>query len=213
MTTNILELLDGKWTDGTRPKDIYNLYVSKSPKKYVKTIIQGLSSEKRKVQSGCAELASLLSEDNPELVYPHIDLFLTNITEAKAPVLRWEAVCTLGNLASVDKNKQIPSYIPQIVQFLNNKSIVLQGHTVRALAKIAKAFPDKAPEILDILVNSKENFPENRIGFVIEAMELLIQNSQLKKKIIEFVEPYTKSNIKVVAKKAIKVLKKIELLT
>ena len=186
---NILELLDGKWTDGTRPKDIYNLYVSKAPEKYVKTIIQGLSLEKRKVQSGCAELASLLSEDNPELVYPHIDLFLTNLTEAKAPVLRWEAVCTLGNLASVDKNKQIPSYIPQIVPFLNNKSIVLQGHSVRALAKIAKAFPDKAPEILDILVNSKENFPDNRIGFVIEAMELLIQNSQLKQKIIEFVEP------------------------
>lgn len=213
MRFNILELLAGKWTEGTRPKDIYNLYVSKAPEKYVETIIQGLRSEKRKVQSGCAELASLLSEDNPELVYPHIDLFLTNLTEAKAPVLRWEAVCTLGNLASVDKNKQIPSYIPQIVPFLNNKSIVLQGHSVRALAKIAKGFPDKAPEILDIVVNSKENFPDNRIGFVIEAMELLIQNSQLKQKIIEFIEPYTRSNIKVVAKKAIKVLKKNELLT
>lgn len=212
MIINILELLDGKWTDGTRPKDIYKLYVSKNPESYIQTIITGLNSEKRKVQSGCAELASLLSEDKPEIVYPHIELFLNNL-KAKPPVLRWEAVCTLGNLATVDKNKQIPRYVAQIAPFLNDKSIVLQGHTVRALAKIAKVFPDKAPAIFELIQNSKENFPDNRIGFVIEAMELLIVNSDLKPKVIEFVEPYTKSPIKVVARKAVKVLKKIELLT
>jgi hypothetical protein len=103
--------------------------------------------------------------------------------------------------------------VAQITPFLNDKSIVLQGHTVRALAKIAKAFPDKAPAIFEIIQNSKENFPDNRIGFVIEPMELLIANSNMKPKIIKFVEPHTKSQVKVVARKAVKVLKKIELLT
>jgi len=70
MVKNILELLDGKWTDGTRPKDLYNIYVSKNPLDYIEKIIAGLTSEKRKVQSGCSELASLLSEHKPELVYP-----------------------------------------------------------------------------------------------------------------------------------------------
>jgi hypothetical protein len=104
---DIFELLNGKWDDGTRPKDIYELYISKNPEEYVEKIIEGLQSDTRKVQSGCAELASLLSEHNPELLYSHIDLFLKNL-DAKAPVLRWEAVCTLGNLASVDKKKKNP---------------------------------------------------------------------------------------------------------
>ena len=136
MPMNILELLDGKWTDGTRPKDIYELYISKNPSDYVKAIIEGLSSEKRKVQSGSAELASLLSKNNPELIYPHINLFIDNL-DAEAPVLRWEAVCTLGNLTKADKNRIIPAYIDHIVPFLSNKSIILQGHSVRALSKIA----------------------------------------------------------------------------
>ena len=212
MVEDILELLDGKWTDGTRPKDVYKLYVSKSPEAYIEPIVAGLNSEKRKVQSGFVILASLLSEDYPAIVYPYIELFL-NYLKAKEPVLRWEAVCILGNLASVDKKNKIPPYVDQIAPFLGDKSIVLQGHTVRALAKIAKAFPENAPKILDLLQNSKKNFPDNRIGFVIEAMELLIPNAELRPKIVSFVEPYTKSTINVVARKATKVLKKIELLT
>ena len=208
MSKNILDLLDGKWTDGTRPKDIYELYVSKNPADYGETIIAGLHSEKRKVQSGCAELASLLSEYRPEILYPYIELFVSNL-EAKAPVLRWEAVCTHGNLASIDKNKLTPAYIDQIASFLSDKSIVLQGHAVRALSKIAKAFPDEAPRILDKLLNSTEHFPGNRVGFIIEAMEHVLSNEELKPKIRRFVEPYTESTIKVVARKAKKILKKL----
>jgi hypothetical protein len=129
MSKNILELLDGKWTDGTRPKNIYELYISKNPADYTEKVIAGLNSEKRKVQSGCAEIASLLSEHKPEMLYPYIELFVSNL-EVKAPVLRWEAVCTLGNLASVDKNRLTPTYIGQIGSFLSDKSIVLQGHTI-----------------------------------------------------------------------------------
>jgi hypothetical protein len=208
MNNNILEILDGKWTDGTRPKDLYKLYISKNPIEYVETIIVGLHSEKRKVQSGCAELASLLSEDKPEILYPHIELFLSNL-KVKMAVLRWEALCTLGNLASVDKNRLLPNYINQIVSFLDNKSIVLQGHAIQALSKIAKAFPDKASKILEELLNSKEYFPGNRIGFIIEAMEFFLPNEDLRLKIRVFVEPYAVSKIKVVEKKAKKILRKL----
>ncbi len=208
MTKNILELLDGKWTDGTRPKDIYELYISKNPADYAEAIIAGLHSEKRKVQSGCAELSSLLSEYKPEILYPFIELFVSNL-EAKAPVLRWEAVCTLGNLASVDKNKLTPAYVNQIASFLNDKSIVLQGHAVQALSKIAEAFPAEAPRILDKLLNSTEHFPGNRVGFIIEAMERFLPYGELKPKIRKFVESYSESTIKVVARKAKKILKKI----
>ena len=72
MTVDILGILSGKWEDGTRPKDIYKLYVSKEPADYVMAIVEGLSSAERRVQNGSAEVASYLSETNPEMLYPHL---------------------------------------------------------------------------------------------------------------------------------------------
>jgi sugar-specific transcriptional regulator TrmB len=203
---DIFKLLEGKWEDGTRPKDVYKLYVSKDPEKYVEKIVEGLQSDTRRIQSGCAELASLLSEHNPELLYSNIDVFLENL-DAKAPVLRWESVCTLGNLASVDKKKRIPKHLDEIATHLTSKSIVLQGHTVRALAKIAKENPEIAKKILDLLLASKKLFPGNRIGFLVEAMGSFMRNKTLAPIAGKLAKAYVKSEFKSVAKKAKKVMK------
>ncbi|MHA1936201.1 MAG: hypothetical protein ACW97A_13065, partial [Candidatus Thorarchaeota archaeon] len=166
---NIHEILRGKWGDGTRPKDLYGIYISNDPSQYLKVIVEGLSSNERRIQSGCAEIASLLSEDKPEVLYPHVEIFLENLN-ARPPVLRWEAVCTLGNLIRVDKKHKIPQEIDKIMNFLADSSIVLQGHSVRALVKIARARPEFASEILDSLVFSEKLFPKGRVGFLVEAM-------------------------------------------
>jgi hypothetical protein len=206
---DILSILDGKWEDGTRPKDLYELYISKNPTEYLDTIVEGLNSSKRKVQSGCAELASLLSEDTPEILYAYLELFISNL-DAKAPVLRWEAVCAIGNLAPVDKKKVIPSLVDKISLFLEDKSIVLQGHSVRALTKISKAFPETAPAVFERFIASVERFPGNRVGFIVEAMEAFADNPDLVHEARDFVESYTASDIKSVAKKAKKALRRLE---
>ena len=206
---NILEMLNGKWGDGTRPKDLYNLYISNEPMKYIGHILDGLKGEKRKVQSGCAELASLLSKDKPELLYPHIDFFIQNLT-AKTPVLRWEAVCTLGNLAKVDEKEKIRTAVDTIIGFLNDKSIVLQGHSVRALVNIVSKFPDLAPRILENLLGSADMFPGNRIGFIVEAMAAFVGFEELAPKVRDFVEFQIVSEISSMSKKARKILNLFE---
>ena len=105
-------------------------------------LIRGLDSSEKRVQSGSAELLSLLSEDHPKLLTPHFDKFIGNL-RAKAPVLRWEASCTLGNLARVDEEKKILSVLPLMYPLLEHKSIVLANHTVQALAKIAEHNQEK----------------------------------------------------------------------
>ncbi|MHA2135508.1 MAG: hypothetical protein ACW99J_16740 [Candidatus Thorarchaeota archaeon] len=206
---DILSILDGKWTDGTRPKDLYNSYISKNPTEYLDMIVEGLNSSKRKVQSGCAELASLLSEDSPEILYPHLELFISNL-DAKAPVLRWEAVCAIGNLASVDRKHEISPLVDRITLFLEDESIVLQGHSVRALTKISRVYPETAPKTLERLVSSVEKFPGNRVGFIVEAMEAFADSPELVQEARDFVEPYTTCDIKSVAKKAKRALKKMQ---
>ncbi|MFQ5831338.1 MAG: HEAT repeat domain-containing protein [Candidatus Thorarchaeota archaeon] len=203
---DIHRALAGKWEDGTRPKDLYNMHISEKPTAYLDDIIKVLDSEERRVQSGCAELASLFSGDKPDLLYPHVEVLVANL-EAQAPVLRWEAVCALGNLASVDKQNKTPALIGRIADFLSDKSIVLQGHSVRALAKIAGAFPETASEILEMLLSQTEYFPGNRIGFIVEAMEPFVGNPEFAPRVKKFVEPFLSSDVKSVVKKARKVMK------
>lgn len=184
-------------------------HVSKNPEAYVDMLIQGLDSGEKRVQSGSAELVSLLSEDRPDLLTPYFDKFIKNL-EAKAPVLRWEASCTLGNLARVDEEKKILSVLPTMYPLLEDKSIVLANHTVQALAKIAEHNKEKAEEILDKLIEKSPLFKKNTVGFIIEAVARFKDYDELVPKVKEFVEPYLRSEIKVVARKARKTMNKLD---
>jgi transcription elongation factor GreA-like protein len=137
-----------------------------------------------------------------------LDKFIENLG-AKAPVLRWEASCTLGNLARVDDEKRILSVLPIMYPLLEHKSIVLANHTVQALAKIAEQNQEKAEEILNKLIEKAPLFKKTTVGFIIEAVARFKDYDDLVPKIREFVEPYLESEMKVVAKKAKKTLKKL----
>lgn len=205
---DLLTVLDGKWDGGNRPGELYAAHVAKAPKQFAAVIIEGLGSKKKRVQGGCAELASLLSADSPELLYPHVDLFAANL-RAKEPILRWEAACTLGNLASVDGRKVLPKQVPTLADLLSHESIVLQGHAVKALAKIAQVYPAEAPRIFDALSGSTQYFPGSRVGYLVEAMGVFGAPSSLAKKARTFVSEYVESEHAPVARKAKKALKQL----
>ena len=209
MAKDILSTLDGKWEDGSRPADLYAAHIAKKPRDYVETIIKGLGSKKKRVQGGCAELASLLSADAPGLLYPHLELFAANL-HAKQPILRWEAVCTLGNFAPVDKQKRLPRLVPAMAELLGHESIVLQGHAVRALAKVARAYPGEAKRIFEALRGSTQFFAGSRVGYVVEAMEAFAGDAALASKVREFLTPYATSEHAPVARKAKKALRLLD---
>lgn len=200
--------LRGVWTDDTRPKALFERHVAAAPKTYVGDIVRGLASTERRVQNGCAELASLVAEAAPALLAPHLDLFLANL-EAREPVLRWEAACTIGHLAAVDGARKSAAAVETLAAMLADESIVLQGHAARALARVARAFPDTAPRILDALVAARGRFPGNRVGYLIEAMEAFAPVATLRSKARRFVEPLAASDIASISTKAKRALKKL----
>jgi hypothetical protein len=161
------------------------------------------------VQNGCAELASLLSEPHPELLYPHLSLFVANLC-SRAKALRWEAVCTLGNLAAVDERRQICKLVPTLLLLLEDESIVLQGHAVRALAKIARANARRAGAILEALFAAAPSFPGNRVGYLVEAAEAFDGSPKLAARAVELVTPYRDSPVAAVARKAKRALRRLD---
>ena len=187
VTIDLHKTLNGPWEDGTRPSDLFHRHISSCPEAYVLPIVEGLACGVRRVENGCAELASLLSEQTPELLYSHIDHFITCL-HSKEKIKRWEAVCTLGYLATCDSAaRNIPPHIETLIAFLTNKSIVLQGHTLRALARIAVAHPDTATRIHQSIIASAPAFPGNKIGFVIEALTLMAPLQNLRPGLITFI--------------------------
>jgi hypothetical protein len=205
---DLFEILAGKWEDGTRPKDLYAQRMAKRPSAYVDQILHGLSSKQRRVQGGCAELASLLSAQRPDLLYPHFDCFARNL-DAKAPIARWEAACCLGNFAPVDKTGQTLAHIEKLISFVHSDSIVLQGHAARALGKIAAAHSNEAERVLAALLNAQPAFAGNRIGVLVEALEPFVALDALHEQVRGFVEPLCCSDIKSVASKARRLRKKL----
>jgi hypothetical protein len=207
-TVKLHELLDGKWEDGKRPKDLFERHVSKAPAAYVDSIVAGLSSDKRRVQNGCAELASLVSAIEPALLVSSAPLFVANL-DAKEAVLRWEAACTLGNLAAAAERKLVIGALGKLEAALGHESIVLQGHAVRALAKIAQAFPETASRILEALTHAGPRFPGSRVGYLVEAMESFATFPALAPKAYAFAKTYEGSDIRPVASKARRAMKKL----
>lgn len=208
MAIDLLNLLEGKWADGTRPADLYAKHVAKRPAAYVDIILEGLASKNKRVQGGCAELASLLSADHPHVLYPHVELFLRSL-KAKAPILRWEAACTVGNLAAVDDGI-IADRVGDLLGLLPDKSVVLQGHAVRALAKVARRHPELAPKIWKALLAAEPYFPGTRVGYLIEAAEAFVDNAALVRTIRPFATRHAGSDRAPVARKANKVLRQLE---
>lgn len=199
-------ILAGPWRDGTRPKDLYEKIIKREPGAYVGALCDGLGSSRRRVQSGCAELCSLLSEDHPELIYPHLPRFVQALS-APQPVLRWEAACTLGNLAAVDEKRRIGQHTQALVALLQEDSIVLQAHAARALGKLALAYPRKAPAIVASLAGALDRFPGSRAGALLEALQPLAGVEQLRPALRAFAEPLAESATAAVAKRAQRLLK------
>jgi HEAT repeat protein len=207
-THDLLAMLAGKWEAGRRPADLYESFIAARPSDYLPALLTGLAGKDKRVKGACAEILSRVSESHPAIVYPHLELFVKSLA-AKEPILRWEAVCTVGHLATVDARKAIAPHVPVMVSLLADKSIVLQGHAVRALGKVAVANPTLAPAILRALIASVKHFPGTRVGYIVEAMESFASIKGLTGTVKEFLEPYCGSEHAPVARKANKAMKKV----
>ena len=205
---DLAQALAGKWEDGTRPADIFREHVAPDPAPYVAAIIDGLVSGNRRVQNGCAELASLLAEKHPELLLGHVDLFEQNLASPEK-VIRWEAVCATGYLASKVPESRAASWVPTLIPYLRADSIVLQGHTLRALARIGATCASESKAVFDALDGATDAFPGNRLGFVAEAMAILGQSVGVRQDVRRFLERLTGSGIRIVARKATKALRQL----
>ena len=118
-------------------------------------LLKGLDSSKAAVRYGCAKVLMDLSDEHPEKLYPHFDLFI-DLLDSRYRILTWNALAIIANLTRVDADKKFDAIFDKYYSLLNNDYMVTVANVVGNSGKIANAKPYLIPEITDELLKVQE---------------------------------------------------------
>ncbi|MCW4016465.1 MAG: hypothetical protein NWF06_08860 [Candidatus Bathyarchaeota archaeon] len=114
-------------------------------------LLTGVGSPKAAVRYGCAKVLMDLSEDYPEKLYPHMDVFV-DMLDSKYRIIIWNALAILANLTRVDADKKFDAIFDKYYSFLDHDYMVTVANVVGNSAKIALAKPYLISGITDELL-------------------------------------------------------------
>ena len=134
MTKIIEEIL----ASGKKHKDKVVLITKKvkSDKKLVSELFELLKTGTDVEKGTAAEVMKFVSQDNPEMIAPFIDVLIEYI-DYKAPRVKWGCPESIGNLARTYPDITEKA-IPKLFSNLRDKSIVVRWCAAFALSEIAK---------------------------------------------------------------------------
>ncbi len=106
-------------------------------------VIDGVTSGKAKIKYGSAKTLLIMSERNPELIYPYFHKFV-DLLSGNNNILKWTAIDIICNFSFADKEEKIDrKLINGFTEMITGDSLITAGHVVGNLWKIA--INDKHP--------------------------------------------------------------------
>ena len=110
-----------------------------------------------------AEVMKFVSNDNPEIMVPYIDVLIEYI-DYRAPRVKWGCPESLGNIAS-KYPEEVEKAIPKLFKNLKDKSTVVRWCAAYALTEIAKHNSKKQRELVakfqDLIETEQNNGVKN----------------------------------------------------
>lgn len=209
--SNILENLECK---KKKPEELVG-QVIKDPT-LIPTVIEGTESTKGSVKFGSTKILRLISEQNPKILYPHMDFFI-DLLDSDNNILKWNAQDIIANLIDVDSKNKFDQIFNKYYSLINDEVMITAGHVVDNSGKIALAKPQYNEEITKNLlsIDKTSRDPECTnilIGKTILSFEKYFQqvNPGDKTKIINFVKKHKNNSRSATKKKAEKFLSRFE---
>jgi hypothetical protein len=177
-----------------------------------------MRTDKSSVKFFCEKLIRLLSAENPELVYPYF-ADLAALLDSPNNILKWGAIITLANLASVDREHKFAAIYEKYFSLLNDSSMITAGNVAGSAWKIVLINPGYEQDITrrllavrnNVYLNKGQPSPECKnimCGHVLDCFEKYYPMSREKDKIREFAAGLRNNPRPAVAKRAAAFLKK-----
>ena len=204
---NLLSKLGAKGAD---IQGIVNGLVKKS--RQIPDLVEALQAEKSSKKYAYEKALRLLSEKNPEWIYPYFDVFVSMLDNDNS-FLKWGAIMTVANLTAVDTEGKFEQIFNKYFRPIRDSVMVTAANIIGSSVKVVQFKPELADRIAnEILKVEKANYlnkgtpsPECRniaIGQAIDAFDRIYEMVEPKARIVSFIKRQKTNTRKAVAKKA-----------
>jgi hypothetical protein len=187
----------------------------------IAVLIEGLKAPKGTARYGCEKALRAVSQERPDLIYPFFEVYV-DLLDSDNSFIKWGAILTLANLIKADTQKKFDRIFEKYYQPVTGDVMITASNTIGSSVKIISARPDMACRIAgEILKVEKAEYkmhgvlsPECRnvaIGHAVETFDEifdLLDDKDIKVKIVKFVKRQLKNTRNAVVKKAEKFLKR-----
>jgi hypothetical protein len=109
-------------------------------------IIEGLNADKARVKYSCAKALRMVSEQRPDLLYPHFDFFV-GLLNHENRIFQWEASFVLSQLARVDTEDRITGIFDKYFSPIPGPVMITAANVIQGGARIGRAKPHLADRI------------------------------------------------------------------
>ncbi len=181
-------------------------------------IFNGVSSANALIRYGCAKILRIVSEENPEKLYPRMDLFIEQLNSDKR-ILKWNALYIIANLARVDVEDKFDDIFDKYYGLLDAEYMITVANVVGNSGKIAKAKPHLTKKITRELLKTENLTIKSHltqeckniiIGHAISALDMYFDQIENKNEVISFVKRQLNNTRNATKIKAEKFLEKIK---
>lgn len=182
------------------------------------TLFSLIRTERSTVRYSCTKVLRILSEQQPETVYPHFDDIVSWLHDANSFV-KWDGILTLSNLAVVDTDDRFAPIYEEYFGLIRNPQMITAANVAGNAWKFVQARLEWEPDITQrllevpniVYLHHGEPSPEcNRVlcGHVLNCFDHYFDQSQNQADILHFAQDQLNCPRKAVAKSAARFLRR-----
>ncbi len=153
--------------------------------------LDGLTSKNQIYMENCFNVLNVVSEKNPDFLYPHWDFFVNHM-QSNNNYHKTTSIIIISNLTSVDKKKKFENTFHEFYDNLRSEKTIVPIYLLKYSGRIVNFKPNLEERITNILLNVEQIHPGKQIELVksavIESFSKFYSSSKNKEKIISFVE-------------------------
>ena len=173
-------------------------------------IAQGLTSSDVNLVGDCAEVITMIAEDNPTAVVPYLP-HIPNLLKSKKTRVRWESMHTVLFVAR-EVPTQIEAWLPLLADAIEkDKSVIVRDYAVRAIAEYAATGIDAAQKAFPHLIKAVSAWDGKQAHHALNGLRhVVILDPSFGSQACEVAVTYTDHKKAVVRKAANALLKVME---
>ena len=162
-----------------------------------KELVAGVKSKDNTIRSNSFRTLQLISEEEPEFLYPYWDYFY-QMLGSKNNYHKYIAIYILANLTVVDDENKFNEIFDEYFKIIGGDKVMNASHVAANSPTIYKNKPELQSKIIDILLNTDTMHTGKQKelvkAYAIEALRKIYPDAPDKDKIMEFVKEQLKSS-------------------